>query len=248
MTATGHGGSASLAENDYWWYRARTTLLKTVLADRIGHPQRVLDVGSADGPSVGWLHDHEGLHVPLDIDLRGLTAGGVCGSAVNLPFADDSFDVVGAFDVVEHCESEAVALAELARVLKPGGTVMVSVPAYQWAWSSFDDANGHHRRYTRKRAVGAVEAAGLRVDRATYAFAAVFPFFAIQRVATRIVERVQRRDSSAPADVVELPSVSPSLSRLLLRLCRMDERLLRRTNLPFGSSVVLAASKPEAAL
>ena len=248
MTATGHGGSASLAENDYWWYRARTALLEIVLANRVGDPQRVLDVGSADGPSVGWLHDHDGLHVSLDIDLRGLTAGGVCGSAFNLPFADDSFDIVGAFDVVEHCESEAVALAELARVLKPGGTVMVSVPAYQWAWSSFDDANGHHRRYTRRRAVRAVESAGLRVDRATYAFAAVFPFFAIQRVVSRIVEKVQQRGSSAPADVVELPSVSPTVSRLLLALCRVDERLLRRTDLPFGSSVVLAASKLEAAL
>ncbi|AWB91722.1 methyltransferase domain-containing protein [Aeromicrobium chenweiae] len=243
MTSTGRGGSASLAATDYWWYRARTALLGTILAHRVGAPQRVLDVGSADGPSVGWLHDHDGLHVSVDIDPRGLSAGGVCGSALLLPFGDDSFDVVGAFDVVEHCEPESVALAELQRVLKPGGTLMLSVPAYQWAWSSFDDANGHHRRYTRGRAVRAVELAGLQVDRATYAFAAVFPLFAAQRVLKRAVERLQRRGAAAPSDIVDLPPVSPGVSGLLMGLCRLDQRLLRRTNLPFGSSVVLAASK-----
>ncbi|MET0931836.1 MAG: class I SAM-dependent methyltransferase [Aeromicrobium sp.] len=244
MTATSHGGSASLAANDYWWYRARTSLLETILADRVGQPQRVLDVGSADGPSVGWLQQHDGLHVTLDIDPRGLTAGGVCGSALILPFADGSFDIVGAFDVIEHCDPESTALSELARVLAPGGTMMISVPAYTWAWSSFDDINGHHRRYTRRRAVKAVKASGLRIDRATYAFAAVFPFFAMQRLATRLVETVRRKDQATPADVVDLPSVSPGLSSFLLRLCRLDSRVLRRTNLPFGSSVVLAASKP----
>jgi SAM-dependent methyltransferase len=244
MTATSHGGSASLAANDYWWYRARTSLLETILADRVGAPRRVLDVGSADGPSVGWLHQHDGLHVTLDIDPRGLTAGGVCGSALVLPFADNSFDVVGAFDVIEHCEPESLALSELARVLAPGGTMMISVPAYQWAWSSFDDINGHHRRYTRRRAVAAVQASGLRIDRATYAFAGVFPLFAAQRLVTRMIEKLRRRGTATPADVVDLPAVSPGLSEVLLRLCRIDSAVLRRTNLPFGSSVVLAASKP----
>ena len=62
-----------------------------------------------------------------------------------------SFEVVSAFDVLEHCEPEAVALRELRRVLEPGGRLLLSVPAYQWAWSDHDVANGHHRRYTRAR-------------------------------------------------------------------------------------------------
>lgn len=246
MTSGAQGGSASIAQPDYWWYTARTGLLQTVLASYVGRPRRVLDVGSADGPSVGWLRAHDGLHVTLDVDIRGLQAGGVCGSALALPFADESFDVVGAFDVVEHCEPEATALAELARVLAPGGSLLLSVPAYEWAWSDFDVANGHHRRYTRDRAVRAVEDAGLEVRRATYAFTSVFPLFALERLLRRVRGGFRRADGrgAGAADIVELPQPPGWLSRLLLGLCGVDRRLLRRRDLPFGSSVVLAARKP----
>src|SRR4051812_13677656 len=113
-------GSASIAQPEYWWYRARARLLETALARYVRPTDRVLDVGSADGPSVEWLRS-SGAHVALDIDPRGLPPGGVCGSAMALPFPDRAFDVVAAFDVVEHCDPERVALAELTRVLAPGG-------------------------------------------------------------------------------------------------------------------------------
>lgn len=239
--APGHGGSASLGVPEYWWYVARTRLLRTVLDSRVGEATLILDVGSADGPSVDWLGRH-GRRVMLDIDPRGLEPGGVCGSATQLPFADESFDVVSAFDVVEHCEPEHAALGELGRVLKPGGRLLLSVPAYEWAWTEFDEENGHHRRYTRERAVRAVEAAGFSVDRATYAFAGVFPFFAAERLARRARRAVSRsRPPEQPVDTVRLPAVHPVLERLFLWLSRREERVLARRDLPFGSSVVLAA-------
>ncbi len=241
--ARGHGGSASLGAPEYWWYRARTELLRTVLEDRIGASEVLLDVGSADGPSVGWLDGH-GTRIMLDIDPRGLEPGGVCGSAMALPFADETFDVACAFDVVEHCEPESLAVQELARVLKPGGRLLVSVPAYQWAWSEFDEENGHHRRYTRGRAVRALEAAGLTVTRSTYAFAGVFPFFAAERLLRRARRGLSRTGvEQHPADTVSLPEVPRTLERLFLWLSRREARLLRRRDLPFGSSVVLAAVK-----
>jgi SAM-dependent methyltransferase len=126
---------------DYWWYRARADLLRSALDGYIRDPRLVLGVGSADGPSVDWLH-RKGKHVSLDVDPRGLDVGGICGSALALPFADESFDVVAAFDVVEHCDPEAAVLNELARVLTPGGRLLLSVPAYQWAWTRFDDLSG----------------------------------------------------------------------------------------------------------
>lgn len=228
-------GSSSVVAPDYWWFAARASLLEAGLSRWLGSPARVLDVGSADGPSAAWMRGpHQ--HVAIDLDPRGLVSGaGVVASALSLPFTDGCFDVVAAFDVIEHCEPESTAVRELARVLMPGGRLLVSVPAYQWAWSDHDVRAGHHRRYTRPRIVAAVEAAGLRVERATYAFAAVFPMFAAERV----VRRLRR---SPPAD--RLPQVSPAQDRTLRALSRAESRVLRRRDLPFGSSVLVAAVKP----
>jgi SAM-dependent methyltransferase len=242
VPATPHGGSPSIEQPDYWWYQARSEMLHTVLGSYVGTPQRVLDVGSADGPSVGWLTAPQ--KISLDLDSRGLRPpAGVCGSVLALPFADAAFEVVGAFDVVEHCDPEDVALAEMRRVLEPDGRLLMSVPAYQWAWSDHDVVNGHHRRYTRPRAVAAVESAGFEVVRATYGFASVFPAFVAERGIRGVKHRLSPATDAGRADVVDVPPVGARLERALLRLCRWDERLLARRDLPFGSSVFLAAVK-----
>ncbi|MGH3307793.1 MAG: class I SAM-dependent methyltransferase [Nocardioides sp.] len=228
-------GSSSIGQPDYWWYRARTDLLHAALGDFLGQPRRMLDVGSADGPSVSWMQgDHQ--RIAIDVDPRGLAPGeGVCASALALPFRDGSFDVVGAFDVVEHCDPEDLALAELARVLAPGGRLLLSVPAYQWAWTDHDVQAGHYRRYTRPRLRAAVESTGLVVRRCTHGFAGVFPMFAAERVVRRM-RRPTPRDG--------LPKVSPTMDSLFMRVSRAESRLLRRRDLPFGSSIFLSAEKP----
>lgn len=238
--SSGHGGSPSIEQPDYWWYLARTDLLHAALSEYAEGRTTVLDIGSADGPSAGWLH-HGGRHLAsLDIDPRGLRSNGVCGSALSLPFADASFDMVSAFDVIEHCDPEAQALAEVARVLQPGGTFLMAVPAYQWAWTDFDVANGHYRRYTKRRAIAAVERAGFRVERATYGFTSVFPGFVVERAARRL----KARQHTTAVDVVEVPQVPRALHHALMAATKVDETLLRRgLDLPFGSSVFVAATK-----
>lgn len=238
--AGGHGGSPSIEQPDYWWYLARTDLLHAALSTYARTRTTVLDIGSADGPSASWLHDGTRHLASLDIDPRGLQSNGVCGSALSLPFAEASFDMVSAFDVIEHCDPEAEALAEVNRVLQPGGTFLMAVPAYTWAWTDFDVANGHFRRYTKRRAVAAVERAGFRVERATYAFTSVFPGFVVERAGRRLKER----QHTSAVDVVEVPSVPKPLHHALMAATKVDEALLRRgVNLPFGSSVFVAASK-----
>jgi SAM-dependent methyltransferase len=229
-------GSSSLRCEGYWWHRARTGLLDAVMSPHLAAPARTLDVGSADAPSVGWMRgEHQ--HVSLDLFPDGLRPGeGVVGSATELPFADATFDVVSAFDVVEHCADDARAVAELTRVLAPGGRMLLSVPAYQWAWSDHDVRAGHHRRYTRPAFVDLVEGSGMRVLRATYAFAGVFPLFAAERLARRV-------RPARPGDA-RLPEVSPGVDRALTGMCSVEARVLRRRDLPFGSSVLVAALKP----
>lgn len=241
MTSTpGHGGSPSIAAPDYWWYVSRSRLLEAALRERVEGAPLALDLGSADGPSAAWFREATGRTAALDIDPRGLGSDGVCGSALELPFADDTFDAVAAFDVIEHCEPQEAALAEVLRVLRPGGHFLMSVPAYAWAWSDFDVANGHHRRYTRARATAAVEAAGFLVDRATYGFASTFPLFAVERLA----RKATRRRADGPADVVSLPRVPRVVNGALSGLSRLDAAALRRIDLPFGSSVFVAATRP----
>jgi SAM-dependent methyltransferase len=236
MMANAQSGSSSLEHPDYWWYRARAELLRVVFEPFLGGPARLLDVGSADGPSVGWMHGR-GQRFALDLVPNGLAPGvSVCGSALALPFRDEVFDVVAAFDVLEHCEPEKQAMRELTRVLAPGGRLLMSVPAYQWAWTDHDVQAGHYRRYTRHRLLAAVEAAGLEVRRSTYAFSAVFPFF----VAERIMRKLRRR---VAADSSRLTAVPRPIETVLMGAAGVDLRTLRKHDLPFGSSIFVAAVK-----
>jgi SAM-dependent methyltransferase len=231
-------GSSSLEQPDYWWYRARAGLLGTALGSYLGRPARLLDVGSADGPSVDWMrgtHDR----FTIDVDPRGLRSGlGACASALALPFPDGAFDVVGAFDVLEHCEPESVAIKELARVISPGGRLLMAVPAYQWAWSSHDVRAGHYRRYTKARLLEALALTDLTPVRTTYAFCAVFPFFAAERVLRRL-----RPGSGSGGTAGRLPEVSPFMDKVLMGLTRAELKAIGKHDLPFGSSVLLAAVK-----
>lgn len=227
--------SPSMNHPNYWWYEGRSRMLQTIVEPLLGDPRRVLDVGSADGPSVSWMQDR-GKRVAIDLDYDALGPGDVCGSAEQLPFADGTFDVITAFDVLEHCPAEGRAIAEFLRVLEPGGRLFIAVPAYQWAWTMFDTEVGHYRRYTRRRLVAALERAGLEVERATYMFAGTLPFFTAERLVRKLRHRVQQETTS-------LPQPSSGIEKVLLGLCDLDSKLLRRHNLAMGSSVVAAARK-----
>lgn len=228
-----HAGSASLEDPTMWWYLARSRLLATVFASRIVRNGLVLDVGSADGPSVEWLASIA-RRIPTDLDPRGLMEGGVQANALDLPFGDATFDAVTAFDVVEHFPDEDELVAELLRVTKPGALLLISVPAYQWAWSTFDEDSGHYRRYTAGRLRALAERHGCQVERLTYLFGSTLPFFAMARWLLPRVGFHTRDQAPLPAYV----------QRLLLTLTHLESRIVRRGSIPFGSSVAVALRSP----
>src|ERR1700689_284356 len=144
------------AEDRHWWYRGRRRVLD-VLLDGLHMPPglRVLDAGCGSGRNMVQLQRYgqvTGIELspPSGRGARERGGGGVLeGSVLEMPFADDSFDLAVSLDVVEHLEDDIAALRELRRVVAPGGRLLVTVPAYQWLWSRHDVLNHHHRRFRK---------------------------------------------------------------------------------------------------
>ena len=155
-------------EDAHWWYRERRDLLRRMVAGRT--PGGALDIGAAGGGNTrvlraaGWSvaaleYGADGAQVAAE---RGLAV--VRGDATALPVADDSLDLVVAFDVLEHIVDHDAAVAEVRRVLRPGGEFLVAVPADPRLWSEHDVAVDHVRRYTRATLSGVLERGGFEVE------------------------------------------------------------------------------------
>lgn len=164
---------ATLAVDEHhWWYRGRRRVIRAEL-DKLALPPRarVLDAGCGSGRTLQELVDYgEVSGIELDADAaqlarsRGLGTVEV-GRLEELPWNDDTFDLITCLDVIEHVADDARALRELRRVCRPGGWLLVTVPAYQALWSLHDEANHHYRRYSRASLRAAAAAGGWNVER-----------------------------------------------------------------------------------
>jgi SAM-dependent methyltransferase len=108
------------------------------------------------------------------------------GSVLEMPFSADSFDLAVSLDVIEHLEDDLAALREMRRTVTPGGSLLVTVPAYPWLWSGHDEINHHHRRYTRRSLEQVAERAGWEQVRTTYFNSLLLPAAIILRVLDRL--------------------------------------------------------------
>lgn len=154
-------------EDDHWWYRERRHLLAKAISGLT--PGRAIDIGAAGGGNTRVLRQHGWDAVALEYGAdgaevahgRGLAT--LRGDATRLPLADDSLDLVVAFDLLEHLHDDDAAVAEVLRVLKPTGTYLVAVPADPRLWSSHDEAVDHVRRYTREGLLDLLDRGGFDV-------------------------------------------------------------------------------------
>ena len=156
----------------------------------------------------------------------------VAGSVLEMPFADDSFDLAVSLDVIEHLGDDLAALRELRRVVAPGGALLVTVPAYQWLWSGHDEINHHHRRYTRRSLQHAAEQAGWRQTRTTYFNSLLLPVAIILRV----LERFSTKTTESSLDLWVPPA---PLNWLLERPLTLEAALIARGGrIPAGLSLL----------
>ncbi|MEP7264844.1 MAG: class I SAM-dependent methyltransferase, partial [Bacteroidota bacterium] len=144
-------------ERDHWWFRARSNMLQIMITSlQLRQPVSILNVGAATGASSDMLGKF-GSVVSLEYDKDccafvkdKLGIDFINASITELPFSDEAFDVVCAFDVIEHVADDVMAVKELMRVCKREGYILTTVPAYRFLWSHHDVVNQHMRRYTKK--------------------------------------------------------------------------------------------------
>ena len=202
--------------------------------------RRILDIGCGTGANLDHLRAYgevQGVDVSefaLDFCRRRGHRRVLCASATELPFAPDSFDLVTALDVIEHRDDDLGGLGEIRRVLRPGAPAVLFVPAFQALWGPNDEQSHHRRRYRLPELRARVEAAGLSVERISYANFAMFaPIWAGRKLMNAISARSQSENRIN----------HPLLNRLLARLFAGEAGWLRRHTLPFGVSIVCVARK-----
>ncbi len=186
------------------------------------------------GCAYGVDVDHEAVGYCRE---RGLDVV-VQASGEHLPFPNESVDVATMLDVLEHIADERETLAEVTRVIRPGGHLLVSVPAYRFLWGAQDDVSMHQRRYSAGLLRQRIEDAGLVVRRLTFFNTLLFAPIAGIRLTRRLVPALRSEKSD-----FNFPSPGP-LNRTLTRVFGLESRLVARANLPFGVSILCLAQRP----
>lgn len=245
-----------LEEDKHAWFAGRTRAIQKYLDAAIGaapagSQRLVLDVGSGAGNMAHHL-SHYGHVVGIDYNDRPLAVAAqrgldACqGFGDELPFADGSFDIVALLDTVEHIANELGVLAECARVLKTGGKLIVTVPAFMWLWSYNDDINDHERRYTAPELEMKLELCRLRVKRTTYTSFFLFPMVAGVRLLRPHNPELESPHLTEDEDVyqVEMEPIPEPANTVLHGVGRLEAELIQRFRLPFGVGVMCIADKP----
>jgi SAM-dependent methyltransferase len=160
------------------------------------------------------------------------------GEAASLPFEDGSFDLVTALDVIEHLDDDVAALREMRRVLRPGGHLLVTVPAHQFMWGDQDEVNMHKRRYVAAQLRERLTEAGFDVLRLSYMNALMFAPIAVVRFLRRLQHRV--RPQTTNESDFRYPAPRP-VNFLLGLLFGLEAPIVRRINIPIGVSIVALA-------
>lgn len=243
------------SEDRHWWFASRTrALLNLMDAIPLGHELDLLDIGCGAGNMIHHLSRY-GRVKGVEIDPRPVTIALQRGYDVEqgdasrgLTYADASFDLVTALDVIEHNQDDLGILREAYRVLRPGGYLVVTVPAFMWLWSHNDEINAHVRRYTIPELSAALAKAGFRVRRATYNNFLIFPMAAALILTRRAGDRRPQLAShhlSQDEYQVEMEPASPPVNAVLTAAGWLEAQVLRRLSLPVGTGIIAIAHKKE---
>ena len=232
-----------MAELDelHWWYRARRDILSELIRREIALPAgaRILEVGCGTGHNLPMLQAYGEVDaIEIDEAARDIASRRLGRQVMDAPLPDlpaianASYDLIAMLDVLEHIEADRDALIALAAKLRPGGRLLITVPAHPWMWSAHDVVNHHKRRYTRRSLKAVVAAAGLRLDMMSWFNSLLFPLAAAARVAGRITGKEDSDDKLPPAPI----------NRLFETVFGLERYAIARVPFPPGVSLVAIVS------
>jgi SAM-dependent methyltransferase len=244
-----------IPEDDHWWFASRTRALNVLMRQYLpSDPDgvRLLDIGCGAGNMIHHL-SHYGQVKGLEIDERPVKKARERGYDVQqfdatqpMPFSDNTFDAVTTLDVIEHNEDDMAILADSWRILKTGGHIVITVPAFMWLWTHNDDLNAHVRRYTRSELGEKLEKTGFKVNRITYNNFFVFPLAALLLLLRRgsgAKQELASHHVSEEEYQVEMEPASPPVNAALTLVGKVEAGLIKRLNLPVGTSLIAIAEK-----
>lgn len=228
-------------EESHWWHIGRRRIIGSFvkeICDQItDHRPRILDVGCGTGGNLKMLSqfgDAEGVDISPDALAFCRERGQKVklGAAEGLPYADATFDLVTALDVVEHLDDDVAGLREMRRVLRPGGHVLIFVPTFMWLWGVQDDISHHRRRYVLPRLRRAVTQAGFEIERTTYANITFLAPTFLGRLFMRLTGFRPETEAN-----INIAALNPLFGRIL----GAEATLLRFMNFPVGVSGLCVA-------
>lgn len=234
-------------EDRHWWFVGRRRIVMGMLEAHLtptnaGRTRRILDFGCGTGTMLKHLR-HFGEAQGVDADVRAVAFCHARGedrvqlvtATGALPFVDNSFDLITALDVLEHIEDDRTALREIARVLRPRGTFLATVPANRWMWGAQDEISHHCRRYRSRELRRRLQEADLDLAYMSYFNTILLPPIA----AVRLSRRLRPPPEEVRSDF-EMAREGPT-NRLLARVLSAEAAWLRRRRLPVGVSLVAVA-------
>jgi SAM-dependent methyltransferase len=234
-----------MAELDkrHWWYVARREILAELIRRRIPlRPEpRILEIGCGTGHNLVMLERFGRVDgIEIDPTARALASLRLGRPIMDSPLPalsgveEGAYDLVALLDVLEHVDEDREALASIARRLKPGGRILLTVPAHPWMWSAHDEVNHHKRRYTRKTLSAVIEAAGLRTEMMSWFNSLLFPLAAAARFTGRLTGK-EDSDDRMPA---------APLNTIFEKIFGLERYAIGRLPLPPGVSLaaILSAS------
>lgn len=232
----------AVLEERHWWFAARRKILDKLISTLHLPPDaQILEAGCGSGGNLSMLSRH-GRVFGMETNPQALEFASAKGMATiaagrlpaPIPFAGQTFDMIAMLDVLEHLDEDAAALQALRVRLKPGGWLLLTVPAYPFLWSCHDELHHHKRRYIASDLRGAIEDAGYRVQYLSYFNTWLFPLISVARLA-----------GAGSGHSGDLSMPNRFINALLTRIFASERMLLGRIALPCGVSLLALARNPE---